>query len=360
MSNDLTFTNITKPDGSPLTGRQLESFQKFSARLAALGATLLESHWLGSAAKHRIRCANGHECSPKPNSVNNGRGVCLICSGKDPATAEQNFRDAMAKLGGVVLGSYVNNKIKVLTRCANGHECFPTPHNVNKGNGICRACVDRDPVLAEQKFRAAVAKLGGTVIGSYVDNGTKVHIQCANGHECFPIPNSVSRGQGICLVCAGKDPTTAERKFRDAVTKLGGTVLGPYVNNATKVHVRCANGHDCFPKPHSVNSGSGICRYCSGMTWDIFYLVHNQKTRTLKFGITSGDPRGRLSVHARNGFTEIIRLHEKLEGNTAHDLELSLKRHIPAVGIPPIDGHLEYFPDSAMGAVLDMVDEWLQ
>src|SRR5437867_2051498 len=85
------------------SARSLAAEAKFRARLAELGATLLEPRWLGANTPHRVRCAAGHECSPRPGSVRCGRGGCRVCAGNDPATAEVAFRARLAELGATLL-----------------------------------------------------------------------------------------------------------------------------------------------------------------------------------------------------------------------------------------------------------------
>lgn len=38
--------------------------------------------WLGGRIPHRVRCANGHVGSPRPNDVLQGQGICAACVGK--------------------------------------------------------------------------------------------------------------------------------------------------------------------------------------------------------------------------------------------------------------------------------------
>ncbi|WP_202234497.1 hypothetical protein [Actinacidiphila reveromycinica] len=50
-------------------------------RLEEIGATLLEPTWLGNQTSHRVRCAKGHHCTPRPTNVMSGQGICSICAG---------------------------------------------------------------------------------------------------------------------------------------------------------------------------------------------------------------------------------------------------------------------------------------
>ena len=69
-----------------------DSEAKFLARLAELGAKPAYDRYRGANKPHRVICADGHECSPRPGGVRLGRGICATCAGKDPAAAEAAFR----------------------------------------------------------------------------------------------------------------------------------------------------------------------------------------------------------------------------------------------------------------------------
>jgi hypothetical protein len=104
-----------------------------------------------------------------------------------------------------------------------------------------------------------------------------------------------------------------------------------------------------------VRKGSGLCRYCAGSEWDVFYVVLNDLEDSLKFGITSGDPRPRLGVHARYGFTQVARLRSGLPD--AYELEHDVKATLRLAGERPIRGR-EYFDVRVLATVLDVVDHY--
>ncbi len=53
---------------------------------------------VGVMVPHRVICANGHLCKPRPNSISNGAGICITCAGYDPLVAERNFRERLQEL----------------------------------------------------------------------------------------------------------------------------------------------------------------------------------------------------------------------------------------------------------------------
>lgn len=340
------------------TSRSVAAAAAFRARLDELGATLLEPAWLGAYRPHRVRCSAGHECQPRPNAVQQGRCICRTCTPhNDPARAEVAFRARLTELGATLLepgwlGSHKPHRV----RCAAGHQCMARPGYAQIGQGICRACARRDPATAEARFHVRLAELGAALLEPVWLGAAKPHrVRCVAGHECRPRPDHVKAGIGICRACAGNDPATAETAFRARLAELGATLLEPYQNVTTPHRVRCAAGHECYPAPRHIRGGSGVCRLCAGMIWDVFYIVLDTDRHRLKFGITSGDPRPRLGVHRSAGYREVVKLLTGLPGTAAPDLERSVLAALRLAGERPIKGR-EYYDSSALALVLDVAD----
>ncbi|MFF7824222.1 hypothetical protein ACFZCM_03265 [Streptomyces rochei] len=89
----------------------------------------------------------------------------------------------------------------------------------------------------------------------------------------------------------------------------------------------------------------------------MFYVVADDVNDVVKFGITSGDPRPRLAVHARDGFDRVIRLFEALPGDLAPRLERAVLAALRDAREEPVRGR-EYFPARVLGLILDVVDGW--
>ncbi len=127
--------------------RSQTSEMKFRARVSELGGVVLEEKWLGNHAPHRVRCAAGHECSPRPNNVARW-GLCRVCRYANPPRrqdsfqAETDFRDSLVKLGATLLdGEWRGREASYRVLCSAGHECEPSAHGVLNGQGVCRICV---------------------------------------------------------------------------------------------------------------------------------------------------------------------------------------------------------------------------
>lgn len=340
--------------------RSIQAEAAFRAKVAELGGEVLEPEWRGARIGHLVRCIQGHENTPTPGDVQRSTGICRTCAGNDPKAAEAAFRLRVAQLGGEVLEPIWLGKGRPhRVRCSAGHMATPRPNGVQQGSGICRICARTCPKAAEAAFRASVEAAGGVVLESAWLGKSKGHaIRCALGHVNTPSPTHVQQGKGICKTCANRDTQTAEPTFRRRVAQLGGTVLEPAWLGCDKGHrIRCARGHETTTRPSSVGAGRGICRFCAGRAWDVFYVVVDDIQEVTKFGITSGDPRPRLRWHHHRGFDRIARLAEGLPGDLAPRLERTVIAALRDARELPVRGK-EYFPVSSLALILDLVDGW--
>jgi hypothetical protein len=89
---------------------------------------------------------------------------------------------------------------------------------------------------------------------------------------------------------------------------------------------------------------------------NVFYVVTGELG--VKFGVTTGDSRHRLSRHAFDGYAEIVRLMAGLPGNAALDTENAVKAALELAGEKPSRGR-EYFPLHCLALILDVADSWL-
>jgi hypothetical protein len=261
--------------------RKLELFAEFKALVEAKGGTVLEAEYLGSAVKHHVLCAAGHDCHTRPSDVKQGDGFCRECylANRAPdarsAPAWAAFKSAVEALGGTVLETeWLGADTPHRAICAEGHDCLPLPSSVKFGQGICGPCgiAKRAATVSARawaRFRSHVEALGGTVLEpEWLGIGTKHHVLCDQGHDCWPYPNNVEQYDSLsCEVCTGRDAATQWAAFKSAVEAQGGVVLETeWLDSAAKHHILCAHEHDCWVLPSPIAHGRrGICRTC-GLT----------------------------------------------------------------------------------------------
>lgn len=345
------------------------------------GGKLVTNEYSGTNQRYHIICKDGHDAYPiMRNVLNNGQGICNICAkintGKTRSiNAWKRFSDKINELGGQVLETewkgdgYPHNCI-----CPVGHNCFPRPSDVMRGQGMCIEC-GYDAMLkwrfntARTKFITRITELGGTIIDTsydYLDTTTRIECLCPNGHTCYVSPNSVISGNGMCDKCGRAKAMEYRRntqgirtweEFVERVEDMGGVVIEKDYLGAIVPHkCICINAHKCSPRPHDINRGEGICHKCIGMIWDVFYIVSDIDKTAIKFGISSRTGRKRLSQHALNGYTETIRLYSGLPDGIAKQTETACIIELENNGFLPVYGR-EYFDYSALPIVLERVTQ---
>jgi hypothetical protein len=145
-----------------------------------------------------------------------------------------------------------------------------------------------------------------------------------------------NRVKVFALLALATCKANAETAFRARLSELGAELLEPY-KSALKPHrVRCAAGHISNSTPNNIQRGRGICLSCA-YQWDCFYIVRSD-TGSIKFGITTGNAKSRLSDHARNGYADVIKLWTNLPGGYAHSTEQFCILMLRDAGIKPIRG----------------------
>ncbi|MER6884046.1 hypothetical protein [Streptomyces althioticus] len=343
-----------------LSPRSQAALGRFLARLDELGATLLEDRWLGVSKPHRVRCADGHESTPRPADVARGVGICRACAGQDPKAAEAEFLARLAELGATLLEpGWLGSKKRHRVRCAQGHDCNPWPSSISRGRGVCRTCARSDTGTAEAAFRARLAELDATLLEDrWLGAGKPHRVRCPEGHIWSPRPKNLHKEGSGCRGCAGRDPKVAEAEFRARLAQLGATLLEPtWLGTSTPHRARCAQGHDCAPRPSGVRSGEGICATCAGKVWDVLYVIADEWGELVKVGITSGDPRPRLARHRRDlGLGQVVRLITGLPDGVAREIERQVLAELEAAGVWPVWGKETFYGPRALNRMLDLID----
>ena len=276
------------------------------------------------------------------------------------AAAEAAFRKRLSDAGATLLEQWTGVERRYRILCARGHEGSPFARNVIRRTGeICSTCAHRNPAATEAAFLQIVSGLGATALYETWRGSQKAHhLRCPTGHDCYPQPTNVLRGTGICKICAGQDVAAAEVRFLEHLSAYGAVMIGRYTTSREPVHVRCAAGHDCWPMPTNIRKGQGVCNACKGRAWNAFYVLEHSARPVVKFGITSRQGKQRLYDHKRTGFTAVRLLVLDLPDLAARRTENAVKAALRDAGEKPVRG-VEYFDISCLGLILDVATSWL-
>jgi hypothetical protein len=192
-----------KEEGMVNTSSKEYCERRFVKRIEKLGGRVTGEYTRNDIGVSCI-CKQGHICNPIPNSIRSGNGMCKICAKNDPKTSKINFITTIEeKLNGKVMGEYKGCDTPVACICKYRHICNPTPHSIQQGQGMCLICVKRDSETSKQNFINTIeVKFGGKVIGEYIKNNIPIECICKYGHNCNPTPHSIQQGQGMCNRCS--------------------------------------------------------------------------------------------------------------------------------------------------------------
>lgn len=101
------------------------------------------------------------------------------------------------------------------------------------------------------------------ILGEYVNNKTKIKVKCRiDGYEWEAIPRNLLKGIG-CPKCYGRNKTTED--FKQELKEINDNimVLGKYINSRIKIKCRCKiDGHEWEAIPSNLLSGQG-CPKCA-------------------------------------------------------------------------------------------------
>ncbi|TOM78943.1 hypothetical protein [Vibrio parahaemolyticus] len=219
--------------------------------------------YINMNTKILLKCPAGHLHHQRPANFMRG-SKCAVCLGRCPIEAKKALLELAETEKYQIIGEYVDSKTKILSICPNGHHYDLTPRAFMKGTR-CKVWLGRCPKDIKVKFINYVEENGYQLIGDYRNKSTKVLFKCPNQHEFSMLPNNFQNQRQRCPVCQGHCSSKAKEDFFDAIQKAGYEVLDPYIDNSTKVRVRCPQQHVYYVRPANFK-GHQRCKKCRGLS----------------------------------------------------------------------------------------------
>ncbi|MEK9207750.1 MAG: hypothetical protein AAB922_04660 [Patescibacteria group bacterium] len=170
------------------------------------GGRLISKIYLGSHSNHVWECSMGHKWKATPHNIKRGRW-CPKCAtemrGNLTRLDIERMQELANKHGGKCLSiKYINAGTELKWQCANGHVWESTPNKIQQGRW-CAKCSRRFPLDMKEMQKIAKKKGGKCLSTVYINARTKLKWRCSQGHEWEAIPDSVKRGTW-CPICARK------------------------------------------------------------------------------------------------------------------------------------------------------------
>lgn len=224
----------------------------------------LSDEYLGAHTKLKWKCSKGHVWEAKPNAIKSGQW-CPECGGRKKRTIEDMKRLAQSRNGKCLSSEYINNKVKLLWQCKEGHTWEARPDNIVHGQW-CPVCGGSTKLTIEDMRKLAKERGGQCLSTSYINNQTKLTWKCIENHIWDATPSHIKNGSW-CPVCAikniGNDKRLSIDDMKVLAESMGGKCIATeYRNTATKIKWQCEKGHIWEAVPYSIKAGHW-CPVCS-------------------------------------------------------------------------------------------------
>lgn len=169
------------------------------------------------------------------------------------------------KRGGKCLSNkYINVDTKLKWQCEKGHQWENTPYHIKAGQW-CRACAG-NLLLTIKQMQGLARKRGGKCLSTiYVNTGSKLKWQCAEGHQWEATPDSIKQGSWChrcSLVTRANKRRGSIKQMQEVAIKRGGMCLSKnYISSLSLLSWQCANGHTWEASSGNIKSGTW-CPFC--------------------------------------------------------------------------------------------------
>ena len=179
-----------------------------------------------------------------------------------PSNYLEKMRTIAKERGGRCLSDeYINDRIKLLWECKEGHIWKATASHIKNGKWCPKCAVKKRSLnrrLTIYEMQEIAKQREGECLSShYINNRTKLVWKCKKGHIWKATPSHIKGGRW-CPKCAHKKKLTIE-EMREVAKQRGGSCLSSnYINNSIKLAWQCTDGHIWYATPRNIKRG----RWC--------------------------------------------------------------------------------------------------
>ena len=209
----------------------VDGLEKLQNLAAQKGGQCLSDTYVGTKARYRMQCAQGHQWQTTERKLFAGFW-CRLCRVREHnkkntlVNGLERMQQAAQAQGGVCLApAYLGSHVRYPFRCSRGHE-WQTDFRGLKKHEWCKQCAREDWQLKTFKVLqdTAHARGGACLSEEYVRGDVKLHWECDRGHRWYAVPTSILKGYW-CPECAyANKATTQKTKAKSRYQASLGTV----------------------------------------------------------------------------------------------------------------------------------------
>jgi len=172
----------------------------------------------------------------------------------------------------LVSNSYIDANSKLDIICPKGHE-FKMKYNSFKQGQRCPTCFGTKKHTIEYVRNYMLNENYTLLSDTYINNRTKLLVKCDKGHE-YDVSFGSFRGGKRCPICNGGIKLTYEY-VKDFINSTGYTLLSnTYENSHTKLLLKCDKGHEYKATFGSFRGDHG-CPTCAGNSRHTIDYIRN-------------------------------------------------------------------------------------
>jgi hypothetical protein len=207
------------------------------------GGACLSAEYKRTDIKMLWRCAAGHEWSAGYDSILAGCW-CKKCASKAMVTRTiDDCRTLGIERGGKCLSDeYVQAQAKLLWSCAAEHVWEATFDSVRRGSW-CQVCSGKAKHTIDDCVQAAKANGGRCLSAAYIDANTLMQWECNEGHVWKATYSGINNSGTWCKVCSGLGKHTIQECQSLAESSGGKCLSTEYVNSRAHLNWECSLGH---------------------------------------------------------------------------------------------------------------------
>ena len=234
------------------------------------GYKLLSKEYIGALKKLEISCDKGHKYEVVYGNFQRGQR-CLKCSNDKKRLSYEFVKEQIEKEKGYKLLSkeYIGALKKLEISCDKGHKYEVVYGNFQRGQR-CLKCSNDKKRLSYEFVKEQIEKEKGYKLLSkeYVNNRTKLEILCNKEHIYEVRYNDFQNGKR-CPYCVNDKQGRYNIKLtygfvKEQIESVDGYKLlsKKYVNNNTKLEIRCPKGH-IYEVTYGNFQQGGRCPICN-------------------------------------------------------------------------------------------------
>ena len=150
---------------------------------------------------------------------------------------------------------YINTCTPLLFQCQCGNKFSRSFSKFKLGRIWCNECITKQNKercrLDFNYVKTEIEKTGCKYIsGKYENNDSKLYLQCRCGNYFYKSWGKFHSGQDRCKDCGNELVRESKRKYypenaKEILAEYGYTMIGNFIDGATKVKCICPKGHEC-------------------------------------------------------------------------------------------------------------------